>query len=221
MPDVIDELAVANKALAVFAGGSITAFDEGTPLADTCNAIVPHIIDRCLISQAWRMNLATRRLERIAFTTEDPLPPNGYRFGYAFPANALRGPFRISTVRDRRTPPLRDWTREGRRVFCDAEDIFGEFLLRLSPDQWGPTFLDFVVTACAAELVVPVCDDKDHAAELHAKAWGTAREGGRGGLAGKVLDEDIATNPGPDPAGDDGELVAAHISGQPTFMDFS
>lgn len=221
MPDVLDDLAIANKALAVFGGGSITSFEEGTPLADTCRSIVPRIIDRCLTAQGWRMNLVTRQLEKIAFTTEDPLPPNGYRYGYAFPADALRGPFRVSRHRDFRTGAFREWTREGRRIFTDADPVFATFLLRLSPDQWGPTFLDFAVTACAAELVVPVCDDKDHAAELHAKAWGTVREGGRGGLSGKVLDEDVATDTGFDASGDDGELVAAHISGQPTFTDFS
>ena len=221
MPDVLDDLAIANKALAVFAGGSITGFDEGTPLANTCAAIVPRIIDRCLIAQGWKMNLVTRQLERIAFTTEDPLPPNGFAYGYAFPANALRGPFRVSRHRDIRAGAFREWSREGRRIFTDAEEVFATFLLRLSPDQWGPTFLDFCITAVAAELVVPVCDDKDHAAELFTKAWGTPREGGRGGLAAKVLDEDVATDTGFDASGDDGELVAAHISGQPTFMDFS
>lgn len=220
MPDVLDDLSVANMALAVFGGGSITAFDEGTPLADTCRLIVPRIIDRCLIAQGWKMNRATRQLERVAFTTEDPQPATGYRYGYAFPADALRGPFRISRHRDVRTGAFREWSTEGRRVFTDAEEIFGVFLLRLSPTQWGPTFLDFAVTACAAELAVPVCEDKDHAAELFAKAWGTQREGGRGGLSAKVLDEDVATDTGPDASGDDGELVAAYVSGQPTFMDF-
>ncbi len=220
MTDVLDEVSIANRALAVFGGGSITAFDEGTPLADNCRLIVPRIMDRCLIAQGWRMNLVTRRLERIGFTDADPQPPNGWRYGYAFPADALRGPFRVSRHRDVRTGAFREWSREGRRVFTDAEEIFGEFLVRLSPDQWGPTFLDFAITACAAELVVPVCEDKDHAAELFAKAWGTQREGGRGGLSAKVLDEDVATDPGFDASGDAGELVAAHVSGQPTFADF-
>ncbi len=220
MPDVIDETAVANMALAVIGAGSITDFDEGTPLADTCRLIVPRMIDRCLLSQAWRMNTATRQLERITFTPEDPLPPTGYKYGYAFPADTLRGPFRVARTRDTRTSAFREWTREGRRIFTDAEEVYGTFLLRLSPDQWSPTFLDFAVKACAAELCVPVCDDKDHAAQLHAEAWGTPREGGRGGLAGKVLDEDVATNPGFDAAGDDGPLVDAAISGQPHFMDF-
>lgn len=220
MPDVIDQLAVANKALAVFAGGSITAFDEGTPLADLCRSIVPRIIDRCLISQQWKMNTVTRQLERIAFSGADPQPPNGWRYGYALPADTLRGPFRCSRHRNIRSGAFREWSREGRRVFTDADEVFAEVLLRLSPDQWGPTFLDFVVTACAAELVVPVCEDKDERDRLHAKAWGSPRENGRGGLAGQVLDQDVSTDPGFDASGDDGPLVAAHVSGQPLFMDF-
>lgn len=220
MPTVIDDITIANWALAVFGGGSITAFDEGTPLADTCRAIVPRLMDRCLISQEWRMNKATRQLERIAFGPSDPQPPNGYRHGYAFPGDALRGPFRLSLHRDTRSPPFRDWTSEGRRVFCDAEQVFGTFLLRLSPDQWGPSFLDFVITACAAELVIPVSEDKDERDRLYAKAWGSPREGGRGGLAGKVLDEHVANDPGFDPSGDDGPLVEAVVSGQPSFTSF-
>lgn len=215
MPNVIDDLSVANMALAVFGGGSITAFEEGTPLADTCRSIVPRMIDRCLLSQAWKMNHVTRRLERIAFGPADPQPPNGYRYGYAFPAEALRGPFRVSRHRDLRTGAFREWSREGRRIFTDADEVYAAFVIRLSADQWGPTFLDFAVNACAAELVVPVCEDKDERDRLLAKAWGSPREGNRGGLAGKVLDEDVATDPGFDASGDDDPLTAAHFSGSP------
>lgn len=211
MPDIVDEVSIANMALAVFAGGSITALDEGTDLADTCRLIVPRMIDRCLIAQAWRMNHATRQLEQIA----GPLPPNGFRNGFAFPAAALRGPHRVATSRDLRGAPLRDFAIEGRRLYADADQVFAAFTLRLSPDQWGPTFLDFCVTACAAELVVPVCDDKDHAAGLHARAWGGPREGGRGGLCAKVLDEDVSTHPGFEASGEADPLTTAHLGGGP------
>lgn len=214
MPDVITDKTVANMALAVFGGGAITAFDEGTPLAATCKLIVPRIIDRCLIAQAWRMNRVTRQLEGITFDPDtDPQPPNGFKRGFSFPADALRGPFKVSRTRDTRTGAFREFEIEGRRLFCDLETVFASFVIRLAPAQWGPTFLDFAVTACAAELVVPVCEDKDQAAELFAKAWGGPREGGRGGLSAKVLDEDISTHPGFDPSGDDDPLTEAHHSG--------
>lgn len=214
MPDVIDETSVANMALAVFGGGAITDFEEGTPLADTCRLIVPRIIDRCLIAQAWKMNRATRQLERVGFDpVNDPQPPNGFKYGFSFPADALRGPHRVSRTRDHRAGAFRDFAVEGLRLFCDLELVFAEFTIRLPPDRWGPTFLDFAVTACAAELCVPVCDDKDHSLELLAKAWGTPREGGRGGLSAKVLDEDVSTGPGFDAAGDDDPLTEAHHGG--------
>jgi hypothetical protein len=216
MPEIISQVTVTNMALAVFGGGAITAFEEGTPLASTCKLVVPRIVDRCQIAQAWRMNHVTRQLERVAFDAEtDPQPPNGWRYGYAFPADALRGPHKVSRTRDLRSGAFRDFDIEGRRLFCDLDTVFAAFTIRLSPDQWGPTFLDFVVNACAAELCIPVCDDKDHAASLFSKAWGTPREGGRGGLAAKVLDEDVATRPGFEPAGDDDPLTAAHLGGSP------
>lgn len=217
MPDLVDDVTIANMALAAFAGGAITGFDENTDLADTCRLIVPRMIDRCLIAQAWRMNHATRELQRIAFDpVTDPQPPNGWRYGYAFPADALRGPHRVSRHRDMRAGAFREWSREGRRIYTDAERIFATFTLRLAPHQWGPTFLDFCVTAVAAELVVPVTHDADLAAQMKALAWGTPREGGRGGLAGKVLDEDVSTDTGFDPSGDHDPLTAAFHGGGPS-----
>lgn len=213
MSEIVENIDVCNAALAAFGGGSITDFNEISDLAEMCRLIVPMHIDLCLQSQAWRMNAVTRQLQRITFTPEDPQPPNGFRYGFAYPAEALRGPFKVRNQRDVRGGLNRDFTTEGRRLYCDREQVFADFVIRLPPGQWGPTFQAFVIMAVAAELVVPVTHDTALAGEMRVLAWGPPSADKRGGLAAKVLAEDLQTHPGPEASGTDDPLTAAHHSG--------
>lgn len=214
MPDILDDVGFANRCLVRFGAGTITSFEDATDLADICRLTIPEVIRTCFDAQDWLFARGTRQLERVAWTPDDPPPPNGWRYGYNFPVDAVRGPHRVSTEFSCGAP-MREFAIEARRLFTNCETVYGLFTLNVEPARWPASFLEFATIAGAAALAVPVTHDTDLAAQLDALAWGTAREGRRGGLCGKAYDVDTKTHPGFAASGDNDPLTQAHYGGGP------
>lgn len=185
-----DELSLVNAALALIGQHAIVSFDEETDLADLCVRLYDTIVDSVLTAHAWQHLQKTQPLQRLAET-----PVNGWRFAFQAPADALGPPRKL--LADPRQPdsPLRRFALEGVTIYADEPALWGLYVRRLSPDQWTPSLRLALTRALAADLCVPVCEDKDLAAQLRADAFGPPQMQGQGGLLAKALAADAAAAP--------------------------
>lgn len=187
-----DEISLVNAALAKFAGGDIGDFEEDTELAGLCVKLYRDVIDAILSRHRWTCLDRTTPLQRLA-----DAPQNGYAYAYSPPADAFSRPRALyRSIKPRAV--LRDHVVEGTTVCCDEPAVWGCYGRRLSPDQWPPDLRLLMVSALAAELCVPVCEDKDLAQIFRAEAFGPPQMGGQGGLFGQAITADhAAATPNP------------------------
>jgi hypothetical protein len=179
---------IANRALARIGGGAIGAFDEDTPLAAQVRAVYDDTVEAALTAYQWSWARRTSKLDKLAGDN-----PSGYVNAFGFPAGAL-GDTPLALFREPRNPDLteRNFRVEGRTIYCDADALWGSFIVKISPDLWQPLFRLGVTTLLAAELCIPVAHDKDLAAQLREDAIGAKSEGGRGGMIGRAIGVDAA-----------------------------
>lgn len=214
MAETLDDPTIINRALARIGGGAILSLDEDTDLARACVAIYTDLRDSALVTHKWRWNVRTRRLDQMNET-----PQNGYKYAFGFPPDALSGPRKVLTNPRDPDHPLRQFSCEGRTIYCDHDAIWGAFAVALSPDQWPPEFRNAFTLWLAAELCVPVSHDAALAAELRASAIGSLSENGRGGLLGRAIANDNASDSGPAPMYASDPLTSARFD-SPWHGDF-
>lgn len=205
--ETLDPPTIANRALALFGGGQIQDFDDQNDVAQQCVRVYDLVVDECLASYDWNWAMATRKLDQLAAAF---LPPNGYTYGYSFPVPAISGPY-LLTRDAKRVAVVRDFKVEGRSIYTDADQLFGSFVLALSPDQWPAPFVALVVHAMASRLCIPITHDVDLADYFGALAWGTKQENNRGGLFQKAMAADLRTAPKRRPLGESDALTAAYL----------
>jgi len=185
-----DELDLINAALARLAGGVVLHLDEETSLAALTRRAYDTVTDAVLSRHRWQHLSKTAPLQRLA-----DRPVDGYAYAYQPPADAITPPLALYADPARRDSALRDYAIEGREIHANVAALWGTFGRRLSPDQWTPALRVTMIAALAAELAVPVCDDRDMAATLRAEAFGPAQMQGTGGLFAQAIQADHAAAP--------------------------
>ncbi len=206
MADVIDDLALINRALGRIGAGRIMSLDEDTALAGQVVPIHEDLVEAVLGFYDWRWARRTRVLERLAAA-----PVTGWAYAFAFPAEAVRTPSVIFADVGSRASPIRDFVVEGREVHTNTETASGVFVCRVSPAEWPAAFRLAYTVWLASAFAVPVTHDADLKMRLEQEALGTPSEGGRGGLIGRAIGIDAAGSGGTPGLMISDSLTSAHF----------
>lgn len=186
-----DKLGLINSALAAFAATPLQAVSSDTPAGQAADLAYESTVDACLGCYPWSFAKKTVPLARL-----DETPVNGYPFVFQMPSERLSLPLKL--LRDPRDPdtPYKSWTVEGGQVFADDEPLWGVFVFRVDPEDWPPVFVQAVIYALAAALVVPISGNPgDNAEAMRRLAFGTQAENMRGGWLGQAMQADARNQP--------------------------
>ncbi|WP_206934121.1 hypothetical protein [Roseococcus thiosulfatophilus] len=200
-----DNLALANEALALLGETSITAFTEGTELANSCARLVPAGAEHCLAIHPWRCTLAKARLVRLVSA-----PLTVWRYAYQLPGDVmvLRGALQTEGPGAAR---LEQYEIQGETLLADAEAVWIDYQRAAPPVLWSPPLRRFVVHHLASELAIPVTNSGSLRQQMHTAAYGNPGELAQGGLLAKARQADGQQQPpGRIP---DAVLVAARFQG--------
>lgn len=205
MAETIDEITVINRALARIGAAPLTDLEADDDQTRQVLAIHQDLVEAIFGLWDWRWALRTHALDRLAET------PVFFTGAFRFPATAVSGPKALYDDAARRATPLRDFAVQGRTVYADREQLWGDFVTRVAPSDWPAVFRLAYTTWLAAELCVPLTHDEKLKAVLQADAIGTPSEGGRGGIVGRAIAIDAAEAGAKAAISTDDTLTAAHM----------
>jgi hypothetical protein len=184
-----DQLALANEALALLGETSITAFTEGTELANSCQRLVPDAVEHCLAIYPWRCTLAKARLVRLA-----DAPLTAWRHAYQLPGDVMQ----IRAAMQSEGPgaaPLLHYEIQGETLLADAAAVWIDYQRAAPPGLWPPPLRRFVAHHLAAELAIPVTNSGSLGQQMQLKAYGNPGELAQGGLLAKARQADSQQQP--------------------------
>lgn len=154
----MDPVAICNFALGLVAGKLIVTLDDETTEARLCKVSFDQVRDAVLEAKAW--TFATRRYV-LAPSAEAPLFGWGKQF--PLPADVLRVLWCDDGSGDRRL----DWAREGQAILADVEAVHLVAIARVEDAAlWSPAFAQAMATRLAAELAVPLSENRSLQADL-------------------------------------------------------
>ncbi|MCF6368340.1 hypothetical protein [Rhizobium halophilum] len=203
----IDKATIINQALTAIGAGPMFSTDDDSDLAETIAATWPAVVDQVFGMHDWSFSLKTYKNTRNA-----EQPENGYRYGFDLPGNRIGNPIlNMSEPRSRR--PLRDFSIEEGKLFCDEAQTWSLVKVAVDPDIWPPQFRSAFRIALGAYLAVPVWQDTSMQDEMLVQAFGTASREGTGGLFGRLMAQDSASQPKGLGIANEDPLTDARISG--------
>ena len=170
------DVSVINRALARFGGGEIQSLDENSDLAALCANIYTGKRDYLLSIHPWRFAMAKRQLAKLS----DVSPLNEWMFAFALPADMLSGPWAV--FGDGQNLSSHFFEIYDGDLYCSYDTVVIDYTRRIDESDWPVWFTDFVATAVAAELAMPVSDQVSKAEMLSLMAYGSKAFAGRGGL---------------------------------------
>lgn len=203
----IDKATIINWALTDIGAGPMFSIDDGSDMAEQVEAVWQSCVDRVFGLTDWSFAKKTFRNTRLALE-----PENGFRYAFDLPGGRIGNPLKYSDdPRCRR--PLRDFTLEGGQLFCDVPDTWSLCKVYVDPDIWLPEFRAAFVGVLGGYLCVPIWQDADLRAEKLAEAFGTASQGGAGGVFGRLMAQDKASAPIGSPLAQEDPVTNARFTG--------
>lgn len=163
------------------------SIDDTSELGGLVDIFWPRVEARCFGVHDWRFCRRTSRLTR-----ESAEPENGWMYGFMLPGDRIGPPLKLLSD-PRRETPLRSFDIEGNTLFADEPEVWARCKVAVDPSAWPIEFANVFATALAAALAVPLQQDEDLAAEKDAMAFGSPREGGAGGMIGRLIAQDRAS----------------------------
>lgn len=170
------DIALCNEALRMLGEFGVASFEEGTDLAQSCNAIYDTTRRLLLTTHPWRFTLAKQRLARL-----DETPDSEWRYMHAQPPGmlALRALFPSGAAG---AAPMRQYEIYGARILSHSLDLWADYQVESDPDAWPPYFRALARTALASEFAMAVGAGMSAADLLHRRAYGGPSELMNGGL---------------------------------------
>lgn len=136
----VAEVDIVNRALIKIGSKTIMSLGDDVKSARAASKIYPMVRDRCLVAFPW--NFAMKRAQR---TNTTAVPVYGYRYLYAFPADALR----IWDIEGGEVFKV-----EGRSILTDAPPpINFRYIAQIADTSFfPPQFSDYLAAQLASEL---------------------------------------------------------------------
>jgi hypothetical protein len=156
---VADPVSISNYALGLVAGQLITSLDDESTEARLCKASFDIVRDAVLEAKAW-----TFALKRYVLAPSAESPLFGWAKQFPLPADVLRVLRCDDGSRDLA------WAREGARILADGGDQIRLLAIARVEDAalWSPAFVQAFGTRLAAELAVPLSENRALQADLWA-----------------------------------------------------
>ncbi|MDE0921511.1 hypothetical protein [Aurantimonas coralicida] len=189
----IDKATVVNRALIKLGQAATFSIDDESHISGKVDAVWPDLVAHCFGLHDWTFCRQTFRLTRL-----DLEPENGWRYRFALPGGRIGDTLKV-LADPRRDVPLRDFTLEGDDLFADVDAVWVRCKVERNPSSWDPAFRAAFTTALAGALAVPIQSDQDLEATFWQQAFGTPSQGGAGGLFGRLISQNVASDP-PDSA---------------------
>lgn len=204
-----DEATIINEALTDIGVGPMFSIDDDSELAEIVANVWPRVMKRTfgMAPLGWSFSRKTSRNNRNA-----EQPENGYRYAFDLPGGRIGNPIKLWDNPRRRTV-VRDFAIEEGKVFCDCPDTWSLCRFYVAPEFWPPDWREGYVLVLGAYFAVPVWQDEDMRDRRLQEAFGTPSRDGTGGLFGRLLAQDVASNPVGEPQEMDNPLSNARYSG--------
>lgn len=204
----IDKATIINWTLADMGIGPIFSVDDGSDLSENCEAVWQRTIDQLFGMHDWSFARKTYKNRQRA----DP-PENGWRYAFDLPGSRIGNPLKIMDQAGSSPRPLRNFTIEEGILFCDVTETWSLCKVEVSPDSWPPEWRAAFVMAYGGYLAVPVWQDEKMRDSRLQEAFGTPSREGTGGLFGRLMAQDKASNPIGEPMADDNPLTNVRPQG--------
>lgn len=204
----IDRATIINMALTDIGAGPMFSVDDESDLAAQIDLQWRAVVDRIIGMHPWSFCRRTSKNERHAAT-----PENGWQYGFDLPGDRIGNPLKILDQAGHSPRPLKHFTIEGNQLFANAPETWSLCKVVPDPDYWPPEWRGAFVVALGAYLAVPVWQDAEMRNGLLAEAFGTPSREGTGGLFGRLMGQDRASEPGPDMGAEENPLMNARVSG--------
>lgn len=203
----IDKTTIINWALTDIGAGPMFSVDDDSDLAEQIENTWQPVVDRVFGMHDWSFSRLTYKNQRHANE-----PNNGWRYGFDLPGNRIGNPLlTMSDPRSRR--PLRNFAIEAGKLYCDEPETWSLVKVAVDPDIWPPEFRGAFVVALGGYLAIPVWQDGDMRAEKLVEAFGTSSREGTGGLFGRLMAQDSASQPKGSGLAQEDPLTDARIAG--------
>ena len=163
--------------------------DANDQLGGIVDLVWPRVVERTFGLHDWTFCRRTTKLVRL-----DETPQTGWKHAFTLPGDRIGDPLKLLPD-PRREAPLRDFQIEGDEVHANVAEIWARCRVNVDPRYWDPAFRAAFVTALASALAVPLMQDEDTAATLHAKAFGSPSQGGAGGEFWRLIAQNLASSP--------------------------
>ena len=171
--------------------GQPPAFSTGgqDQLAGIIDAVWPGLEAKLATIYDFSAFRMTPKADRLAAA-----PTNGWRFGFALPAQRIGEPLAILLDPARETY-LRDFMLEAGNLYTNCEPVYVRIRVKADPSTWDEGFMEAFATALAGELAVPLLQDEDLGLAKAIEAFGRPQENYGGGLFGRLIALNRAAQP--------------------------
>lgn len=182
----LDDIALANRALASFGAGAIQTFGDSVPPGPAVALVYESVILGLLSEYPWSFTKKTERLSRVVDETPDESGylMSGWRYAYGLPANLLANPDKYLRDPRRQDWPVNQFEVQDGRVYCNEQTLYAVVRYRPDASVWPPYFVTAAIACLAAELVMPTSGNSGLLEAKQLEAWGTPQEFRRGGKLG-------------------------------------
>jgi len=204
----IDKAAIINWTLTDIGVGPVFSVDDGSELSENCEAVWQRTIDQVFGMHDWSFARKTFKNRR-----RDETPENGWTYAFDLPGGRIGNPLKILDQAGSSPQPLRDFTIEEGILYCNAAETWSLCKVEVSPDSWPPEWRAAFVVAYGGYLAAPVWGDEDMRNSRLSEAFGTPSKEGTGGLFGRLMAQDKASNPVGTPMANDSPLTTVRPQG--------
>lgn len=156
--------------------------DAENELGGTVDLVWPAIAARVVTNYDFADCRKLFKLSALAGTFD-----NGWRYGFALPAERIGAPLAILDQAGTAEHLLREFLLEQGNIYTNVTPIWARCRVLLDPQYWDQGFAAAYGVALAGGLAKPLCQDELLAAALTEEAFGKPSEQGGGGMFGKLI----------------------------------
>lgn len=186
---ILDKVHVVNRALVKLGEAPSYSTDDDTAIGAAVDLIWPGVEARFLA-------MCDFSFARKTYAMDEKAPPhnNGWPHGFVLPAERVGEPLAILTDVVRETY-LREYMIEQGIVYANVKPLWARCRVMADPMFWDEGFREVFSIALAGALAVPIQQDGEAEKRFETQAFGDPREGGAGGLLGRLLALNKAASP--------------------------
>jgi hypothetical protein len=188
----VSEVTICNQALGWLGQDPITSLNDNNTTASLCKANYAHLRDAVLEARAWTFASARHVSESADRDAFDQFFLHGIPTGWLVVRRCFR------QVTESRALDSRGWSREGNKVLAKEATVYLWGTQRIDdPGQFTPAFVQALAARIAADLCVPLTENR----QLQVDLWNlyerkvseaAATDGGQG--ANEIIKSDSLVN---------------------------